>query len=373
MTAAALASAFVAVPAFGQAAPAAPATVSADAGGPSQKGRTDAVTTPDAASKRPEGWTPGIAVGGTFNLLDARNVVGQQNGTTLQLGLALDSELDFNEGMHEWRNSLRASAGTTRAPAIGEFVKTNDGLAIESIYLLHLLEWLGPYARFGFETQMFPSLDIRSAPIDYTIKNVDGTTALAHGRRLYLTDPFHPATFKESVGAFAQPVRSDTLTFEGRLGLGARETLAKDQLAIDDDSATAPVEVKQLGDVYAVGAEGVVNIWGFIDDEKRISYTFGIGVLLPFATSDLPVGDDRSLPELTTFETNLGLNVKVFDWASIGYKLNVLRDPLIVDAWQVSNNLLITIGAAFGSKAPAPPPPPPPCDCGPTSAPSAAP
>jgi hypothetical protein len=225
-----------------------------------------------------------------------------------------------------------------------------------------LLEWFGPYARFAFQTQMFPGLDIRPTPTDYVIKNLDGTTTNLRGTRVYMTDPFKPFTLKESVGAFVQPIKSDPITFEGRAGLAARETFGADNLAMNDDSATPAVELQELGDTFVFGAEVVANAWGFIDESKRISYTVGAGVLIPFVTSDLPPGDDRGLIDLTTFEGNAGLNVKLFDWASLGYKLQVLRDPIVVDTWQVSNSLLLTIGAAFGSKAPVPPPPPP-CDC----------
>ncbi len=343
--------------------PEAPPTVAQDAGGAQQKGNTEATQKPDEGA-RVDGWSPGIALGALLNLVDTRSVVGQQDGTTFTFGAAIDASLEFNEGMHEWRNNLALSAGTTRTPAIDEFIKTNDGLYFESIYLLHVLEMFGPFARFGLNTQMFPSTDIRPAAVDYVVSNLDGTTSNFTGRRLAMTDAFQPLTLKESIGVFVQPIRRDEIELEARAGLGAQETFAEGGLAIDDDDATAGVEVKELDDFYLIGAEAVVNAWGFMDPDKRISYTVGAGVLIPFVTSDLPEDDDRSLPELTTVEGMVGINVKLFDWASLGYKLTVMRQPMLVDEWQVSNNLLLTIGAAFGSKAPkeeekCPPPPPP--------------
>lgn len=342
--------------------PAPPPKVADDAGGPAVKGKTEAVGKPLEAAKRPEGWTPGIALGGTFNLVDTRSVVGQQDGTTITLGAALDAVLEFNKEIHEWRTTLVASAGVTRTPSVEEFIKTSDALRFESIYLAHLLEIFGPYARIAMNTTMFPGTDIRPAAVTYNVLNLDGTTTELIGRRLALTDPFEPFTFREGVGVFIQPLNQDEIKLEGRAGVGAQQTLAAGNLAVADDSATAIVEVQELDDFWVVGAEAVVNAWGFIDDTKRVSYAVGAGVLVPFATSDLREGDDRSLIELTSFEGHVGLNVKLFDWASLGYKLSVLREPLLIDEWQVSNNLLLTIGAAFGSKAPVPPAPPP-CDC----------
>ena len=330
------------------------------------------------SGKRPPGWTPGIQLGGTFNLVDSRNVVGQQDGTSVALGAAIDAELLFNQGIHEWRNTLLARLGATRTPSIGEFVKTADDLEFESIYLIHFLEQVGPFARFALKTSMFPSLDIRPSAANYKVTNLDGTVSNFTGRRLALTGAFRPTTFKEAIGAFTQPVKNDHITFEGRAGIGSQQVIAKDQLAITDSSKEPDlVLVKELDNSWEVGGELVANAWGVIDNDKRVSYTAGVDVLIPFAHNDLPKGDDRSLPELTTVEFMAGLNVRIFDWASLDYKLNVLRQPLLVDKVQVTNTLLLTIGAAFGSKAPVPPPPPK-CDCTkdvppPAAAPAAAP
>ncbi len=350
------------VPSAGVLAQDAPPKPVDDAGGAAQVGKSDAVAKPDAAAARPPGWSPGIALGATLNLLDSRSVVGVQDGTVFNIGAVLDSELLFNKEIHEWRNSLKAGAGASLTPALGEFVKTSDGLHFESIYLLHVVEIFGPFVRFAYDTQMFPGLDVRAAPVSYAVQNLDGTTTNYTGRRLYLTDPFVPSTFKESIGVFVQPLQEEWMKLEGRAGLGAQEGLVAGNLAIQDDAATADVvEVKELDDFYQIGGEAVVNAWGFFDKEKRASYSVGVGVLVPFAASELPAGDDRSLVELTSFEGLAGLNVKIFDWASLTYKFSAVRQPQMVDDWQITNSLLLTIGAAFGTKAPVPPPPP--CDC----------
>lgn len=335
----------------------------ADAGGPATKGSTDAVKKPDDAPARAPGWSPGLAIGGTFNVMDARSVVGVPDGTAVTLGAAIDAELLFNSGIHEWRNGLKVNAGATLTPALGEFVKTSDGLKLESIYLVHVLEMFGPFVRVAYDTQMFPGLDIRAAAVDYSVARLDGSTDLYRGRRLFLTDPFAPSTFKESLGVFVQPLKEDWMNLEARAGIGAQEGLVAGNYAVSDDAATPVVEVKELDDFYQVGGEAVVNVWGFFDEGKRVAYTAGVGVLIPFATSDLAPGDDRSLIELTSFEGKAGLNVKLFDWASLGYQFSAVRQPLLVEDFQIQNSLLLTIGAAWGTKAPAPPPPPPPCDC----------
>lgn len=327
--------------------------VVADAGQQAKEAKTEATQQPEASPRAP-GWAPGVAIGASFNLSDARAVVGQQDGTSVTFGGALDAVLDYNTGAHEWRNSLLLAAGTTRTPSLDEFVKTADTLAFETIYLFHAYEVFGPFARFGLNTTMFSSTDSRATAADYVVSNLDGTISEFTGRRLALTDPFQPLTLKESLGVFWQPVRKTRISFEGRAGLGAQETLAEGGLAISDDDATDFVEVKELDDSFLVGGEVVLNAWGFFDKGKRASYNLGVGVLVPFAASALPEGDDRGLADLTAVTATAGLNAKLLDWASLGYRFDLVRNPILIDEVQYSNRLLLTIGAAFGSKAPEP-------------------
>ncbi len=324
--------------------------------GPVTKGQTEAVgLEQDDDEDRPEGWTPGIQIGTGFNVLQSRGVVGLQDGFTIALSASIDAELEFNEGIHEWRNGLRLAAGLTRSPALDEFEKSNDALEFETQYLLHALELFGPYARVEMYTSMFPSAESSPAPVTYLITNADGSKTSRRTADLELTDPFSPLTFREGVGVFVQPVEEDPLAIELKAGLGSEQAIASG-LAIVDDATTAEIEAKELTNTYVIGAEAVVDVWGYVDKNKRISYGVGADVLIPFKTSDLPPGDNRELLELTGIRVDAGLDVRLFDWASLGYKFGVEREPMLVDELQVTNSLLITIGGVFGSKAPVPPP-----------------
>jgi len=201
------------------------------------------------------------------------------------------------------------------------------------------------------------------------VQNLDGTTSEFTGRRLRLTDPFQPLTLKESLGVFVQPVTNDRIRVELRAGPGAQQVFAAGALGLSDDEATPIVEVQELDSYQQLGAEGVANAWGTADEAKRIAYTVGVSVLVPVLYSDLPEGDDRGALELTNIELSAGLSVKIVEWASLDYKLSVVRQPQLIDETQITNSVLLTLGTAFGSKAPAPPAPPP---CGPcTEAPAA--
>lgn len=312
-------------------------------------------------SSRPDGVNAGLTLGATLNVNDNRSVVGQAQGTGFAGGYTADAAVDYNHTEHEWRNGLLLSAGTTRTPAIEAWIKTRDAVTLESIYLYHVVPWFGPFARFGLDTQMFGGSDPRAAPTTYEIARPDGGKEMLTGTRLHLSDPFKPLTLKESAGAFVQPLSEERIQLEGRVGVGAQEVFANGVLALSDDVTTADkVEVKELASFNQAGIEALAEATGTFRPQ-RITYKAGVGFLFPLAHSALAAGDTRTNAQLTNLEIVGALSFKLLEWASLDYQLRVVRQPQLIDAWQVSNNLLLTIGLAVGSKAPKAPPPPPVC------------
>ncbi|WP_437785498.1 hypothetical protein [Sorangium sp. So ce1097] len=302
-----------------------------------------------------EGWSPGLLLGGTFNLADNRSVVGQVDGTGVAAGFILEGSLDLNKAAHELRMTLAAGAGVTRTPALEAWVKTRDALAFEAIYLYHVVPWFGPFGRFALNTQMFPGSDPRSAPTTYAITRADGTTEAITGTRLHLSDPFQPVTLKQSLGVFVQPVNRESVLVEARAGAGAQEVIASGVLSLADDGGTPEVEVSELSSYGQLGAEAVIEASGTLRD-KQIAYRAGIAALLPIVYSDLDAGDERGALDLMNVDIVGGLSFKLVEWASLDYQLHVVRQPQLIDAWQVQNNILLTLSYAVGSKVPAPPP-----------------
>lgn len=312
-------------------------------------------------SSRPDGLNAGLILGATLNVNDNRSVVGQAQGTGFAGGYTADAAVDYNHTEHEWRNGLLLSAGTTRTPAIEAWIKTRDALTFDSTYLYHVVPWFGPFARVGLDTQMFGGSDPRAAPTTYEIAHPEGSKEMLTGTRLHLSDPFKPMTLKESAGAFVQPLSEERIRLEGRLGVGAQEVFANGVLALADDVTTADkVEVKELASFNQAGIEALAEAAGTFRPQ-RITYKAGVGFLFPLAHSALAAGDARTNVQLTNVEIVGALSFKLVEWASLDYQLRVLRQPQLIDAWQVSNNLLLTIGLAVGSKAPKAPPPLPVC------------
>lgn len=301
-----------------------------------------------------QGWNPRLSLGATGSFSNNSDVAGQLNGNTVSLGLRLDTGIDLNTGGHEWRNALIVGGATTRTPVIPEFVKTSDLLALDSTYLYHVVFWFGPFARGTFTTSMFPGTDIRALPVVYQITRADGTQQppTASSTRLALSDPFRPATFRESAGLFLQFYRSTPFNVEVRGGAGAQEVIADNQLTLRDDPRTPNIEVQELKTINQIGPEAALSLWGELLD-KKLLYRINADVMTPFAHGALLSVDTRNAFALTNFQVNATLSYRLTRYASLDYQFKLLRQPELVDATQIQNALLLTFGFS-AARSPSP-------------------
>lgn len=299
---------------------------------------------PDKASKKRDiGWTGGLDVGATMSLAQSSNVIGSTDGYAWGLGAQIKGSLDYIWRQHEWRNTLKLGEAFTRTSQIDEFVKSTDELALKStyLYLFKRVPWLGPFAELRLDTSIFEGHDVRSSDTTYAVKALDGSTRSETGRRIRLSDPFAPLTLREAVGALGRPVDTDPLKVELKATISARQTFADNQLAIDDDSKTTDIiEVKELESFYQGGPALGVGLSGILSKGK-VSYYALFEAMFPVVNSQSE-DDKRSVVELTNIAIEAGLTFKLVDWASLVYQFKAVREPQLLDKFQIQNNLLLS-------------------------------
>jgi hypothetical protein len=291
-----------------------------------------------------KGFDGMLSIGANLNLASNSNVVGQDDGFSTLFGLSLVGGLDYLYKRHEVRNTLKISESWARTPVLDEFVKNTDLLEFESLYNYFLLDWAGLFGRLAMTTSIFRSEAITAEPTDYTIARNDGTIDVAtQVNRLELAGAFAPFTLSESLGAFVEPFDSEPLKLSIRLGFGARETFADGVLASQDDGDTPAVELIELSNVYQAGAEGFAGVNGkFL--HRKVSYEVGGSVLIPFINND---ETDRSAMDLARYGVVAQVGTSIFDWMSLNYQFRALKDPQLLDEWQVQNALLLTFNYTF--------------------------
>lgn len=300
--------------------------------------------------ERKDGWSYGASVGITGSFTHSSNVVGAVDGITVQLGAVLNGALLFVQGQHEWESTLDVKHTQSLTPQLDSFVKSADELVFQSTYSYRFeaVDWLGLFARFRLETQLFPGYDVRPDAVrvirTLSTDDSDGNPEqivedIPAQEQIPLTGAFEPLILKESFGVFANPIEKKTLTIKTKLGLGAQHIIVQDGFALKDNDDTPELELIQLENSTQFGGEIELNFNGLINEGvtwKARAYFF-----YPFVTlADTEIeGID-----LLTSDLSAALSVKLGKWASLDYVFSAKRIPLVLDAWQVQNGLMLTAG-----------------------------
>ncbi len=303
---------------------------------------------PPATQVTDEGLIWKVAPSFSLSFSDNRSVVGQPDGWALTLDAHLPANIGYRTGPHEVRASLDAQAAFSRSAALPELIKSKDRFVSDADYLFHALEWLGPYVHFGLQTSMFEGYDTRASETIWRVSFRDGTTADYFGRHFLLTNPFLPITFQESVGAFAEAYKSEPLTIEARVGFGGVHTLADGQFVLRDDAATPQVELQELHSFNQAAVEfGLALSGAFV--ENKVTYKVTAAVSVPVVNR--PETTQFTLGELTNVDLQAMLSFKLLSWMSLDYTFQALRNPQLVDAFQIQNNLLLTISYTWSNES----------------------
>jgi len=291
-------------------------------------------------------WDPGLVFGANLALSSSNNVVGQPHGDSISGGINVLAQLDYLEGKVDWRNSLKVQEVYSRTPIVPEFVKSVDALSFESILYYLLSDIAGPFASFKLDTSIFEGDDVRAAAVDYTL---NGEIIGDDVTRIKLTDGFQRLTMKEAVGVFLGPVTTPEIELDMRAGFGAMQTFAKGGRIVADDPATTGacdvaankctdlIELAELDDVIQAGIVIGAEAHGSLDGD-HVVYAAHAEVLFPVINDD---PQNRDALELANFDIGAKLSFKLFSFASLDYEMKILRQPQLVDVWQITNSLYL--------------------------------
>lgn len=295
-------------------------------------------------SKAKEGWTAKLKLSNNISLSSSKKVVGQVDGESNTFGIKIESFINYKKDQSEWRQALNYSGTTTRTSILPRYVKSADELIYNNIYLHSLKNHknLGPYARLNVKTSVFKGEDVQVEELTY-INTTTGANLGTH-KVFPMTSPFTPLTTSESVGLFYKAITEENRKLEFRLGLGATQTNTKSQYILDDDADTKTIiEIKEMEDVTQEGVE-----YGFLFKgkwNKQSSYTFSADLLTPFKSQIAPgkVCDDCSTEELTNIDLVAKLSTKLNEWISITYEYQALKQPQILDAFQIKHGFVLNV------------------------------
>lgn len=293
------------------------------------------------SDKKVLGWTPSAKVGVNASLTSSSNMIGKPDGDSETYGIDLKSGYDYASPESEWRNTLTYAGTTNKTPVQPRYVKGNDLMKLESLYLYNWANYpkLGPYVNASASAPLFFGEDVRPAPTVYNIHYRNGTTTPVTSDTLRLTDALRPLTTRESAGVFWKAFNDGNVRIEARLGVGAEQTAADGQFAVTGTDASG-VTVNELRSLSQLGVEAGLTGKGKINDQT--GWEFGVETLTPFI-SNKEASDDRDPIRLTNVDGFAKLSSNLTPWAALSYDYRVLIKPALLDKTQQSHMLVLNI------------------------------
>ena len=283
----------------------------------------------------------GLNVGGTLWVNQQKNIVGATNGTSSLLGLFGNFSLVFDRDSHHLAvdSNLQLNLRDTET---GSAASTTDYFEGSALYSYNIANpYVGPYARGGFKTRVFPGylyLQDDAATGQVQVNRLDGTTdnytfgseANPDDLRIEVAQPLAPLILQEELGANLKAVDLDLrlveLAVATRLGWAFRQGFTNELLVVQGEERGTPVVLDEVDDYYTngplVGADASVTFARWLFGQANF------GMLVPIQNKDR-AGDNFGERLLIDLSGSGGFKVPIlndFLYAGADYTFRLRRD-----------------------------------------------
>jgi len=293
--------------------------------------------------KNKDGFKSTLSVSSNFIFNDSRDVIGQQDGTNVTIGLAAKGGFVYVNKASEIQFNMDISEQFTRTEDMGRFLKSADLAKFDVSYLYNVSKIWGPFAKFALETSILPGYNETKEEIDYNIPDEPNKTTDS----MKLVSSLQPMTFKETMGLFYRPIQKKSINFQVNAGAGAIQVIADGGFIVKDDATTPELDLSPLKSYNELGSSIFMNLNGVISSVSKIDYKATLEVMTPFINDD---PQERGAFELTNIDFNFTISSQITSWLSINYELKVIRRPQLLDKYQVQNNLMFSLSYIFLGK-----------------------
>jgi hypothetical protein len=279
-----------------------------------------------------DGFFGSLILGGDLTFNHRANVPGVTPGISFSFRAFLDARLSVEIFDSPLVLSFQIEEGQTKPPDL-PFQKTIDRADLDLLYIYQINQIVGPYIRFGGETNVLPSDQNFEEPTRVVLRASDGETVvedIPDATEIDLAGPIGLSTLREGAGinlrVFKELWGETTL----RAGIGARHTLARgDVYLLQSDESDDLVKYYDLvPTVNRFGAEA--TILGVARISRWVLFNLELDTLIPFN------GFDKSVLEI---EASVAL--KLTTYLSVNYVVRFLLDRLISDEDQLQQDILL--------------------------------
>lgn len=296
-----------------------------------------------------------LNVGGSLNFNQEANVVGTTNGVSALLGLFGNFSMVFDKGNHFLKVDSQLAL-TVRDPETADAFSTQDYFTGSALYAFNINNpFVGPYARFGFQTKVFPGylyLEEEDAATGVVnVNRLDGSVetytfggeANTDDLRIKLADAFAPLILQEEIGGNLKAADIDLRLFDlsvaTRLGFGFRQGITNGLLVVEGDERGTPVNLFEVDNYNTLGP--VAGATATVTFARWLFGSGELGMMAPLKDYE-EAGDNFGERLLIDLAATGGLKFPSlsFFYATIDYTLRLQRDGFLTDDTQFAHSIM---------------------------------
>ncbi len=280
-----------------------------------------------------------LVIGGNASLTSRSNVLNQPAGESYAASAFLDGRLNFLIAKNPLLLRLQVEEGQGKLPNL-PWQKTRDRLALDALYIYRWQPWIGPYVRFGGETNLFDTYRYfdEDDPATYRVFNSSGQqlTEQSTSERLKTAPPFGFTTLREGVGVNTRVLKTLFAEMNFRVGPGARQTITRDLLVEDNPNS----DTRTTADFSRVASDTTFGVEATVLAIARITnyviINLELDTLTPFSSNDALIIDMSST-----------IALKLTQFASINYVIDFLRNRNVSARDQIEHDILLRFSVAI--------------------------
>ena len=293
--------------------------------------------------KRTAGWEYRLSASLNGSLTYNHHVPGIDDGLSVTFGLALDGEVAFKWYEHRWETGLKLTSAWGKTATQKFLLKNADWAELYTRYVYRFRAWdhlFGLFAKLSLGASLFPGVLVYNEDKDLLYTLLDGTRipdVAEKNQRLRITGAMTPLMLKQLLGASARPYDHPDAQLNLQLSFVGLEVWA-DGYTLDDDRSTPEKELRELQNYQQIGLQLDLTLSGEL--KKHLTYAFRAELMVPFVTSvSTPVKGFN----LMNLDLGFKIGVKLSKWASLDYVFGAKRVPMLVSAWQLTTQLVLSI------------------------------
>ncbi len=287
-----------------------------------------------------DAFSASLVIGGDVSLTSRSHVLNQTQGDSYAATAFVDGRLNFLIANNPLLFRLQVEEGQGKLPNL-PWQKTKDRVALDSLYIYRWRPWIGPYARFNAQTNLFDTFRYFSAgdPASYRLLDVHGNPVsnfpVVTGGKLQTGIPFGLTTLREGAGVNTRVLKTTFAEANVRVGPGARHTIAR-QLYTEinaGQNGRTTADFQQINSASTYGVE--VTVLAIARLSNYVIINIELDTLTPFLRNESAIIDMNTTAAL-----------KLTQFVSLNYIFNFQSNRNVSPRDQIEHDILMRFSLA---------------------------